>query len=172
MGSSKRPNKYFKIIKNNDRSSSKLKLIIVGKKGWMYEEIFTEAKKRNMEEEIVFTDFIKDETLALFYKNARCLVLPSLYEGFGLPVIEAMASGCPVVVSKNSSLEEIGGKSAFYLDPFNVENIAGKILEVLTADKYKINARIKSGLDQVKKYDWLKCSDIILETLENINNQN
>ncbi len=144
-------------------------LVIVGKKGWLYEDILAAPKRFGIEDKVKFLDFVPDEDLPSLYKQALCFVLPSLYEGFGLPVLEAMAYGTPVVVSNVSSLPEIAGKAGMYVDPQDVESIA-KGLETAVAEREKKSGkeRIAAGLIQVKKFMWEKAAKQTLEVLEEV----
>jgi len=99
-----------------------LELVIAGKKGWLYQQIFETVIDLGLENNVFFTDFITDNQLVYLYQNAFCLVMPSLYEGFGLPVLEAMSFGCPVISSFASSLPEVGGDACFYFDPENTND--------------------------------------------------
>ena len=146
---------------------SDIKLVIVGKKGWMYEEILESPKKFKIEDKVKFLDFVPDEDLPAFYKNALCFVLPSLYEGFGLPVLEAMKYGCPVITSNVSSLPEAGGDAALYVDPLSVEDIIEK-LELLIKDEDLRKKLIKKGYEQAKKFNWEKTARETLKVLESI----
>ena len=112
------PRKNFvRLIEAFSRLPDKdIELVIVGKKGWLYEEILEAPQKFGVGGRIRFLDFVSDEALAGLYQHATCFVLPSLYEGFGLPVLEAMAHGVPVVVSNTSSLPEIAGEAGIYVD--------------------------------------------------------
>ncbi len=114
-----------------------LSLIIVGKKGWMYESILEAPKKFNITNKVKFLEFVSNEDLPFLYQNAECFVLPSLYEGFGLPVLEAMKYGCPCVISNVSSLPEAGGDAALYFDPNNASDITAKIELVLNDEKLR-----------------------------------
>jgi glycosyltransferase involved in cell wall biosynthesis len=145
-------------------------LVIVGKKGWLFEEILNAPKKFKVENRVKFLDFVPDEDLSLFYKNAICFVLPSLYEGFGLPILEAMSYGCPVIASNISSLPEAGGDAALYVDPLNIEDIKKK-LEVITEDADLRQKLIKKGYEQVRKFSWEKTARETLKELENIKQQ-
>ncbi len=140
-----------------------IKLVIVGKKGWLYEEIFTKVKKLGLESRVIFTGFVPDEELPAFYEQAQCLVLVSLYEGFGLPVLEAMHYGCPVVASNVSSLPEIVGEAGVLVDPENVDEITAGIQEAMKNKK----ELAKKSQEQAKKFSWKKCSQETLEVLEN-----
>lgn len=143
------------------------KLLIVGKKGWLFEEILNSPKKFQIEDRVEFKDFVRDEEMPSLYRNAQCFVLPSLYEGFGLPVLEAMQNDCPVIISNVSSLPEAGGEAALYVDPKNINDIAEKIDKVLSSPKLR-EEMIKKGRDQVKKFSWEKTARETLKVLEGI----
>lgn len=148
-------------------SSKSLTLVIVGKKGWLYEEILAAPKKFGIEGKIKFLDYVPDEDLPSLYQNALCFVLPSLYEGFGLPVLEAMSHGCPVVTSNVSSLPEAAGEAAVYVDPESVKSIKEGI-EKVVKDKTLRENLIKKGYEQVKKFSWEKCALETLKVLEEV----
>lgn len=147
--------------------SEDLELVIIGKKGWMYEEILKSPQKFKVENHVKFLDYVPDEDMPEFYKNAIFFVLPSLYEGFGLPVLEAMKYGCPVLASNVSSLPEAGGQAALYFDPEDVDDIVNKMKLVLDDKKMREIMREK-GFEQVKKFSWKKAAlqtlDILKET--------
>ena len=146
-------------------------LIIVGKKGWLYEEILEAPKKYGIENSIKFLDFVPNEDLSVLYQNALCFVLPSLYEGFGLPVLEAMKYGCPVITSNVSSLPEAGGDAALYIDPLNVSDITAKIKMVFEDNKLR-KEMIEKGKKQVAKFSWEKTAKETLKVLEEIAKDN
>lgn len=142
-----------------------LELVIIGKKGWMYEEILKRPGELGIEDKVKFLDFVPDEDLGFFYENAICYVLPSLYEGFGLPVLEAMNHGCPVITSNISSLPEAGGDAAIYADPKNPADIAEKINKLIN-NKSLRSELIQKGYKQVKKFSWEKSARETLQVLE------
>ena len=157
----------FSLIKNYQPSVGDLSLIIVGKKGWQFEDILNAPKKYGVENRVKFLDSVSDEDLPSFYKNALCFVLPSLYEGFGLPVLEAMKYGCPVLTSNVSSLPEAGGDAALYFDPTNADEISKAIKKVIE-DKNLREEMIKKGYLQVKKFSWEKTASQTLSVLESL----
>lgn len=144
-----------------------LQLVIVGKKGWLYEDILAAPQKYGVEERVKFLEGVADDELTLFYKHAQCYVLPSLYEGFGLPVLEAMKYDCPVITSNVSSLPEAGGDAALYVDPENVDDIADKIKHLISNEKLR-KELIEKGRKQVAKFSWEKTAKETLEVLQSV----
>lgn len=144
--------------------SNKLKLVIVGKQGWLTDEIYGLVKKLDLTDSVIFTGYVEAEDLPLFYKEAKCFVLPSFYEGFGIPVIEAMDCGCPVVVSNRSSLPEIAADAGILVDPDSIGSITRGIREAILDNK-KRSDMIRKGKIQVGKYSWEKTAKITLNTL-------
>lgn len=150
--------------KVNDK---KIKLIVVGKKGWLWEEILASPEKYNVTDRVKFLDFVGDEDLPGLYKNATCFILPSLYEGFGLPVLEAMKYGCPVLISNVSSLPEVGGDAAIYFDPADTDEIT-KALESVISDEGLRTTMIEKGYNQVKKFSWERTARKTLDVLQEL----
>ncbi|MBI2025951.1 MAG: glycosyltransferase family 4 protein, partial [Candidatus Levybacteria bacterium] len=142
-------------------------LVIVGKKGWLYEDILSAPQKFNVSDRVKFLDFVQDQDLPSLYKNALCFVLPSLYEGFGLPILEAMKYGCPVLTSNVSSLPEAGGEAAIYFDPQDANDIKEKIEKVINSPKLR-DEMIEKGKQQVKKFSWEKTARQTLQVLEDL----
>jgi len=141
-------------------------LIIAGKKGWLYDEIFQEVARLGKGEKIVFTDYISDSELIGLYKNAEFFVMPSLYEGFGVPVLEAMSYGCPVISSFSSSLPEIAGEASLYFDPTNANDLTEKMMMLADNNSLKKDL-IDKGKEQIKKFSWRKCAEETLEIIKN-----
>lgn len=142
-------------------------LVVIGKKGWLYEEILAAPKKFGVEERVIFLDFVTDDDLPSLYHHAEVFVLPSLYEGFGLPVLEAMKLGCPVITSNVSSLPEAGGDAALYVNPEDTQDIAEKIEKVIS-DKKLREQMVKKGFEHIKQFSWEKTARQTLEILENV----
>jgi len=135
----------------------------------LYEDILKAPKKFEIKDKVKFLDFVSDEDLPGFYENAICFVLPSLYEGFGLPVLEAMKYGCPVITSSVSSLPEAGGDAALYINPLDVEDIA-KNLELIINNSELRKKLIEKGYEQVKKFSWEKTARETLDVLTQVAN--
>lgn len=142
-----------------------ISLVIVGKKGWLYEEILAAPKRFGVEHRVKFMDFVPDDELPELYKNAACFVLPSLYEGFGLPVLEAMSYGIPVVVSNVSSLPEIAGDAGIYVEPENVESITRGLETALTEKSADRTKRITGGKKRAAEFTWERAADQVMRVL-------
>lgn len=153
-----------------------LKLIMPGGQFVDKEKIETKmirakVKELDLEGSVEFPGFVEQKKLVELYRHALVFVYPSYYEGFGFPVLEAMASGTPVVTSNASSLPEVGGEAVIYFNPFNVESIAAAIAEVLNyhTTKYgKYEEIIQKGLERAKKFSWEKCARETLAVLHSI----
>lgn len=157
----------FSKIKKLESGIKNLQLVVIGKKGWLYEEILEAPKKFGVEDRVKFLEGINDEELAVFYKHALCYVLPSLYEGFGLPVVEAMKHGCPVITSNVSSLPEAGGDAALYVDPEDVDDIAEKIIKLIN-NKDLQKELAEKGKKQAAKFSWEKTAKETLKVLVDV----
>jgi len=144
-------------------------LVIVGKKGWLYEEILEAPKRYNVDTQVKFLDYVADDDLPALYASAECFALPSLYEGFGLPALEAMANDCPVVVSNVSSLPEIVGDAGILVDPNSASDIARGIQQALQEKNTKEGkTRIVKGQKRVKSFSWQESAKKTLEILEQV----
>ncbi|MEK9147236.1 MAG: glycosyltransferase family 1 protein [Patescibacteria group bacterium] len=154
-------------ILNTKYTIQNTSLVIIGKKGWFYDAIFQKVKDLNLERKVIFTDYVPDDDLPALIGGAQVYVLPSLWEGFGIPVIEAQACGVPVVVSNISSLPEIVGESGILVDPESVESIAQGIKKVLTDKKTKSDL-VKKGFKNTKRFSWQSCAQETLEVLAKV----
>ncbi len=143
-----------------------LKLLFVGPEDYFYERLKKTVEKSNLEEKIIFYGAASDKELVSLYKNALCFINPSLMEGFGLPGLEAMSLGCPVVCSNIPVFREIYGRAAFYFDPKDIGNISRKINKFLKMNKKEKEKLIKLGKEQTEKYSWRKCAERTLEVYE------
>jgi len=146
-------------------------LILVGKKGWNTEETEATYQRIKNKNKVRFMDFVPTEDLVYFYNGADLFCYPSLYEGFGLPVLEAMACGVPVLTSNISSLPEVGGKAAEYADPNSFDDIYKKMNEIIANTK-KQQEMSKLGIEQAKKFSWEECAkethQVYEEVLKNV----
>lgn len=130
---------------------NKIPLVVVGKKGWKDFGIKKTFNKLKHKERIIFTGYVDREDLPAIYSLASLFIFPSFYEGFGFPPLEAMACGCPVVTSNNSSLAEICGESAAYVNPYSVDDISKKMTNILKNKSFLKEIKNK-GLIQSKKF--------------------
>jgi glycosyltransferase involved in cell wall biosynthesis len=128
-------------------------LVIVGRRGWLYGDFFARLEQSPVRGAVIFPGYVPDEDLPAIYAGAQALAFPSLYEGFGLPVLEAMACGTPVVTSDVSSIPEIGGEAALYVDPLDVEGMSEAIRRVLS-DAWLRNQLRARGLAQAAQFSW------------------
>jgi glycosyltransferase involved in cell wall biosynthesis len=133
-------------------------LILVGKRGYGYEKIAQRIAHSDYKKEIQERGYVDAEEKSLLLYNAEVFVFPSLYEGFGLPVLEAQAAGIPVVTSQSSSLPEVGGEGALYVDPRSSESIASGIYTVLQMNGEEKAALREKGFKNLEKFSWEKCA--------------
>ncbi|MFZ1400618.1 MAG: glycosyltransferase family 1 protein [Candidatus Promineifilaceae bacterium] len=132
-----------------------LKLVLVGGKGWLYDEIFRQVQALGLVERVIFTGYVPDDDLPHWYNAAELLVFPSVYEGFGLPVVEAMACGTPVIAANSSSIPEAVGDAGLLFAPDDVETLAGQITAVLTNAALKDTLR-QQGLAHAQTFSWVR----------------
>lgn len=150
-----------------------LKLVVVGKihgegrQAWKFEEIIELPKKLEIEEKVIFTGFVPNEDMLYLLNGATAFALPSLWEGFGIPVVDAMACGVPVIVSNVSSLPEVAGKAGLYVDPESVDQIEQSI-RVISTDK-KLHSKLsKLALEQSRKFSWKKMAKQVKDVFDQI----
>ncbi|MBI3921151.1 MAG: glycosyltransferase family 4 protein [Armatimonadetes bacterium] len=143
-------------------------LVIAGKRGWMEKEIFETVETLALSGSVQFVDYVPDEMLPTLYSAAKLLIYPSLYEGFGLPVVEAMACGTPVVTSNLSSLPEVAGGAAVLVDPRNVDSIAEGIRQVLEASGESLERMRASGVQQAAGFSWLNTARLTAEVYRSV----
>lgn len=166
-----------KNIPNLLRAYSKIKdkippkLVITGKKGWKYKEIFETINNLKLENDVIFTGYVPEEDLPALYNGAELFVYPSYYEGFGLPPLEAMQCGCPVITSNTSSLPEVVGKAGIMVNPNNIGEIANAMFKVLN-NKSLRRKMIKNGLKQAKKFSWEKTARETLKIYKEVYHHN
>jgi glycosyltransferase involved in cell wall biosynthesis len=130
-------------------------LIIVGGRGWLEDEMYQTIAETHMTDYVHLVGFVDDTDLPTLYAGAQCVVFPSLYEGFGFPVLEGMASGIPVVTSNISSLPEVAGDAALLVNPLDIEEIAHAIQHILDDSELR-QTLVQRGLEQVKHFTWEK----------------
>jgi glycosyltransferase involved in cell wall biosynthesis len=134
-----------------------LQLVIAGKKGWRYDEIFAQVHRLGLEGRVLFTGYVVSEDLPALYTGALAFVFPSLYEGFGMPVLEAMACGAPVVASNTSSLPEVAGDAALLVDPTDVAALSAALSRMAGDAALRCELRGR-GLVQAARFSWDRCA--------------
>jgi glycosyltransferase involved in cell wall biosynthesis len=128
-------------------------LVVVGRPGWLYDSFFAALEASPVRDAVVLPGYVADEDLPAIYTGAQALVFPSLYEGFGLPVLEAMACGTPVVASRASSIPEVGGDAALYFDPTSVGEMA-EAMHAMLGDPTTGEEKREQGLARAGQFSW------------------
>jgi glycosyltransferase involved in cell wall biosynthesis len=140
------------------------RLVIVGKRGWLYDLILARVKDRNLESRVLFLDYVPVSDMPALISGARLLAFPSLHEGFGLPVLEAQACGTPLICSMTSSLPEVAGDGALFVDPCDVDAIAGALRRLLSDDALRVKL-IARGFENVKRFSWEQSTRVALKAI-------
>ncbi len=159
--------KGFARLQRETPAAKEVELVIGGAKGWLYAEIFRLVTELGLEKITHFPGYINEEELPLWYNSAGCFVYPSLYEGFGLPPLEAMACGCPVITSNTSSLPEVVGEGGITIDPADVPGLSTALSRLLF-EKSELDFYRERGLRQAKKFSWLETARQTLEIYRGI----
>ena len=134
-------------------SDSEYNLVLAGGQGWSYEEVHELVRSRGLQHRVLFPGFVADEDLSALYSSADVMTFPSLYEGFGLPVLEAMACGVPVLASTTSCLPEVAGGAAVFVNPKNVEAMSDALLKLVSNVDLRKTLREK-GFERVEQFSW------------------
>lgn len=153
-----------------------LNLVIVGKvfkdppkeKNPWNEDIFKVVKMIDGDKRFTTVGFMPTNDLVSIYNLAHVLLMPSFYEGFGLPILEAMSCGCPVIATKMGSIPEVAGKSAIFVDPYKIENMTYEIMKIFSNNTIR-NKLSEDGLNQAKKFSWKKTAEETVNFYERIN---
>jgi glycosyltransferase involved in cell wall biosynthesis len=152
----------FSKLKNKN-----LDLVISGKPGWLFEEIYAAPKKFGVENQVKFLGYVPEEKIPALYSGAEIFVYPSLYEGFGLPILEAMACGCPVLTSNTTSMPEVSGGNALLVNPKKTEEITFGIKQLLK-NPIKRQVMAQKGLEWVKNFSWEKTAAETIAVFEKV----
>ncbi|HEX3247169.1 MAG TPA: glycosyltransferase family 1 protein, partial [Chloroflexota bacterium] len=155
----------FELIKQHHKLPHKL--VVVGRKGWLSEGIYEKFESSPVRDDIIFPGFIADEELPTLYSAAAALAMPSFYEGFGLPLLEAMACGTPVVSSNAASLPEVVGDAGPKVDPNDVEALAESLAQVLTDESLRAANRAR-GLERAAQFTWQAAAKRLLDVYERV----
>jgi len=160
----------FALVKNESSGYRDLKLVKVGTPGRVDEfrrATQAEVKRLGLEGDVIFVESVSDGDLAAYYSSAVALVVPSLYEGFGLPLIEAMACGCPVIASRCSSLPEVAGDAALFFAPRDSEKLARLIRRVVAELDLRADL-VKKGFERVQLFSWERAAQQTLQVYHSV----
>lgn len=142
-----------------------LHFVIAGKNGYQYEAVDACISQSRYAPNIHRTGFVSQDDLLKLYHHARLLLFPSLYEGFGIPILEAMSLGCPVITSNHGAMKEIAGASAIQVDSLNAEEMAGQILEVCT-NELRRKRLVEAGLSWSRRFTWKHCAEQTMQVYQ------
>ena len=159
--------KAYASLRGVHTGNSYPKLVIVGKKGWLYDETLRALEETGVKDSIVLTGYVPEAHLPALYSGALCFVYPSYFEGFGLPPLEAMKCGAPVIVGNATSLPEVVGDAGLKVDPFDVSAIAGAIRELIDNPQLRRELSVK-GLKRAEMFDWRDTARQTLKVYEQV----
>jgi glycosyltransferase involved in cell wall biosynthesis len=145
------------------RTKRNISLIIAGGFSYLYDDIISYPEELGLGDDVIFTGYVDEGTLLHLYNRALVFVYPSLYEGFGLPPLEAMSCGAPVIVSDIPPLREITGDAAMVFSPKDHEDLADKMSALLSSEQLRVEQREK-GLARVREYSWEKVAGLTVRT--------
>ena len=140
-------------------------LVLAGKRGWLDSETLKVAQRHTINNDIAFTGYIADTDLPALYSGATCFVYPSFFEGFGLPVLEAMQCGAPVIAGNRTSIPEVVGDAGVLFDPFETNSLMNALTRVLDDPEYRSSLRSR-GLARSREFDWKKTAQLTLAAYE------
>ena len=140
-------------------------LILVGKRGWLDNETFRAAQRHSANNDIAFTGYVAENDLSALYSGATCFVYPSFFEGFGLPVLEAMQCGAPVIAGNRTSIPEVVGKAGLLFDPFDTNSLVQALTRMLDDSEYRAALRIQ-GLERAREFDWKQTARMTLQAYQ------
>ncbi|MEW6696499.1 MAG: glycosyltransferase family 4 protein [Bacillota bacterium] len=134
-----------------------VKLVLAGGKGWLYEQVFKSVQENRLEEEVLFTGYVQEDDLPALYNMAMIFVYPSIYEGFGLPPLEAMSCGIPVVSTNTSSIPEVVADAGILVNPYDIVELS-EVMKKLLDSKTLRDELSKKGLARATTFSWAKCA--------------
>ena len=150
---------YAEFAKTHDHPA---KLVLAGAKGWLYDSIFQQVRRLHLEQQEIFTEYIQEQDLCTLMSYALAFVFPSIYEGFGMPPLEAMACGTPVLVSNAASLPEVTGTDAVIVRPDSIPDMAKGLHELFT-DEMRRKTLSQKGLARAKAFSWEKSAELLYQ---------
>lgn len=156
----------FSLLKKDNRFAA-YQLVLAGKPGYGYEAVQQAIAASPYREDIVALHWVEPDVLGSLYVQAELFVFPSLYEGFGIPILEAYAAGTPVLTSSGTSTEEVGGSAALYVDPLSVDTLAAGMKLLLTNTELR-QAHIRQGRERALEYNWKKTAEGAWQVLNSL----
>lgn len=157
----------LKAFSRNRRLRNNYSLVLAGGTGWKNEDLQQFILNEGIQNELSITGYISREELRVLYSFASCFVFPSVYEGFGIPLLEAMACGAPVVCSNSSSLPEVAGDAAIMIDPYDIDGFSVAMGKVVENEELRKNM-IQKGLERVKHFSWEETARKTLQVYEKV----
>jgi glycosyltransferase involved in cell wall biosynthesis len=150
-----------------DTQKEDVDLVVVGNMGWKNKDIIGLLEAHRYRSRIHFKGYIDAARLSFIYRNALCLLYPSLYEGFGFPILEAMTYGVPVITSKVSSMPEVAGDAALLVDPYDLKGLADAMNKILMNGDMR-NIMVSKGYERVREFSWKRCAEETLGIFEKV----
>ena len=148
------------------KNHPEFKLVVTGKKGWLYDQVFATVTHHRLEDKVIFLDYINEAQKWPLLKNAKALIIPSLYEGFGIPAVEAMALGTPVIASHAASLPEVVGNSAILIDPSDSAALSSAMNNILKPSLFQKYSRL--GISRSSIFTWDKAATTFIQLLKEL----
>ncbi|MGC8779896.1 MAG: glycosyltransferase family 4 protein [Anaerolineae bacterium] len=148
-------------------ASADVQLVLAGKRGWLYDDLFAQVERMGLGGRVLLPGYVAEADLPALLSGALAFVFPSLYEGFGIPVLEAGACEVPVITSNTSSLPEVAGDAALFVDPHDVDAIAEAMYRLITDPDLRADL-IRRGRENVRRFSWEKCARETLAVLEEV----
>jgi glycosyltransferase involved in cell wall biosynthesis len=155
----------FQWLRKSRPDSELPQLVIAGKRGWLDDEVFRAAQQDGLNESVKFIGYVPEEDLPALYSGAICFVYPSYFEGFGLPVLEAMQCGVPVIAGNQTSLPEVAGDAALLFDPFDTRALGEAIARVIDHPDYRTELSAR-GLKRAAEFSWIATARLTLKAYE------
>ena len=169
MGTLQPRKNHVRLIAAFDRAlrDSQYNLVLAGGEGWMYEDVRDQVVKRGLKQRVIFPGLVAEDDLPCLYSAASMMVFPSLYEGFGLPIVEAMACGVPVIASNASCLPEVAGNASLMVDPRDVSAMATAMQELVSQSSLRAALRAR-GLERAEQFRWENSAAELLQIYRTI----
>ena len=155
----------YSLLRRSHREGKLPQLVLAGKRGWLDNETMRAAKGDEVSAAIQFTGYVADEHLNALYSAATCFVYPSYFEGFGLPILEAMKCGAPVIAGDRTSIPEVTGQAALLFDPFDVQSLVEALKRVLNDSQFRATLSAR-GLQRASEFSWQKTARLTLAAYE------